>query len=157
MIQYVTGDATKPIGDGPKIIAHICNDLGKWGKGFVLALSKRWTKPEREYRALIAREQVAKRRVLGTVQFVSAERDIVIANMIAQRGVAHDARRVVDYVALSECLHLVSGYAIEIGASVHMPRIGTGLGGGDWAHVEEIIVEKLGDVSAFVYDLPVER
>ena len=44
-IQYRTGDATRPEGDGPKIIAHICNDVGAWGKGFVLALSKRWNTP----------------------------------------------------------------------------------------------------------------
>lgn len=40
-IHYVTGDATEPIGEGEKIIAHICNDQGGWGAGFVLALSKK--------------------------------------------------------------------------------------------------------------------
>jgi hypothetical protein len=29
-----------------KLICHICNDLGGWGKGFVLALSRRWEGPE---------------------------------------------------------------------------------------------------------------
>ena len=41
-IRYVTGDATRPEGEGPKIIVHICNDIGAWGRGFVLALSKRF-------------------------------------------------------------------------------------------------------------------
>ena len=50
-IQYVKGDATTPQGDGHKIIVHVCNDLGKWGKGFVLAISKRWKEPEATYRA----------------------------------------------------------------------------------------------------------
>src|SRR5262245_8320884 len=36
-ITYVKGDATSPQADGNKIIAHVCNDVGKWGKGFVLA------------------------------------------------------------------------------------------------------------------------
>lgn len=36
LVQYLKGDATYPQGDGPKIIAHICNDAGGWGKGFVL-------------------------------------------------------------------------------------------------------------------------
>jgi hypothetical protein len=40
-IQYIAGDATAPIGDGNKIIAHVCNDIGAWGAGFVLAISKR--------------------------------------------------------------------------------------------------------------------
>jgi hypothetical protein len=41
-IRYVIGDAVWPIGDGPKIIAHVVNTLGKWGAGFSGALSERW-------------------------------------------------------------------------------------------------------------------
>ncbi len=51
-IVYTTGDATAPKGDGPKIIPHVCNDIGGWGSGFVLALSARWAAPEAAYRAL---------------------------------------------------------------------------------------------------------
>jgi len=49
-IHYLIGDATKPDVAGNKIIAHICNDVGGWGKGFVLAISKSWPEPERKYR-----------------------------------------------------------------------------------------------------------
>jgi hypothetical protein len=42
MIYYAKGDASKPIGAGPKMICHITNNRGGWGAGFVLALSKRW-------------------------------------------------------------------------------------------------------------------
>lgn len=44
-IEYVRGDATTPLGKGPKVIAHVRNDLGGWGKGFVLAISRRWPEP----------------------------------------------------------------------------------------------------------------
>lgn len=27
-IRYIQGDATQPVGDGPKVIVHICNDIG---------------------------------------------------------------------------------------------------------------------------------
>jgi O-acetyl-ADP-ribose deacetylase (regulator of RNase III) len=47
-INYIKGDATAPISKGEKIICHICNDIGGWGKGFVLAISKRWKEPEEE-------------------------------------------------------------------------------------------------------------
>nr|WP_078968142.1 MULTISPECIES: hypothetical protein [unclassified Streptomyces] len=33
-ITYVRGDATSPHGKGAKVIAHVRNDLGGWGKGF---------------------------------------------------------------------------------------------------------------------------
>jgi len=44
-IAYVMGDATAPKADGPKIIVHVCNDVGAWGRGFVVALSRRWPEP----------------------------------------------------------------------------------------------------------------
>jgi len=43
--KFVNGDATEPVGDGNKIIVHICNDLGGRSKGFVLAISKKWAEP----------------------------------------------------------------------------------------------------------------
>jgi len=44
--------------------------------------------------------------------------------------------------------------ANQIGASVHMPRIGCGLAGGDWNVVESIINRTLTlrDVDVTVYD-----
>jgi len=32
-IKYIKGDATNPAGEGNKLIVHICNDIGGWGKG----------------------------------------------------------------------------------------------------------------------------
>ncbi|WP_228098667.1 hypothetical protein [Pedobacter sp. MC2016-24] len=49
-INYLTGDATNPAYSGNKIIVHVCNDIGGWGKGFVMAISKRWKEPEKRYR-----------------------------------------------------------------------------------------------------------
>lgn len=49
-ITYLKGDATSPQASGIKIIAHVCNDIGGWGKGFVLAISRRWPEPEKAYR-----------------------------------------------------------------------------------------------------------
>ena len=50
-INYLTGDATSPKTNGNKIIVHICNDIGAWGKGFVLAISKKWNRPKNEYQS----------------------------------------------------------------------------------------------------------
>lgn len=79
-INYVIGDATAPEGDGPKIIVHVCNDIGAWGAGFVMALSRKWEAPEREYRAL------SKYR-LGKVHLVAVEKNLHVANMIGRAHV----------------------------------------------------------------------
>lgn len=153
-IQYLKGDATCPQAKGSKIIAHICNDLGGWGKGFVLAISRRWPEPEQAYRQWF-KERAENDFALGSVQFVSAEKYIWVANMVAQHGMKNNGRNPpIRYEAVAQCLEKVCGKAKELGASVHMPRIGCGLAGGKWDKIEPLIVEKLSenDIAVTVYD-----
>jgi O-acetyl-ADP-ribose deacetylase (regulator of RNase III) len=164
-ITYVTGDATDPQGDGVKIIAHIVNDEGKWGRGFVVALSHRDRIPEDMYRAWHLDGKFLQRGhlrpfALGQMQlapYIPSDPHLWVANMIAQHGVRHDPGlpRAVDYIALRICLHQLADIAEDMHASVHMPRIGCGLGGGTWDEIEPIIHDTLTkrDISVTVYDL----
>lgn len=75
-IIYLKGDATEPKVEGTKIITHICNNKGGWGRGFVLSLSKKWKEPEKAYRKCELK--------LGNAYEVFCEDDIYVVNMIAQ-------------------------------------------------------------------------
>lgn len=148
-IHYIKGDATRPRGDGTKIICHICNDIGAWGAGFVLALSARWSEPEDSYRVMSKDE-----RKLGNVQIVPVEDDILVANMIGQSGVGCDENGLppIRYTAVRAALKSVNDLATQINATLHMPRIGCGLAGGRWEDIESIIKEVV-TVNVYVYDL----
>jgi O-acetyl-ADP-ribose deacetylase (regulator of RNase III) len=153
-ITYLKGDATCPQAKGVKIICHVCNDIGGWGKGFVLAISKRWEEPEAEYRKWYAAGK-ADGFALGAVQFVQVEPYVWVANMVAQRGIKQGSSGPpIRYDALAACLSVVSAKARELGASVHMPRVGCGLAGGDWAKVEPLIEQHMiaDGISVTVYD-----
>lgn len=54
MIDYVHGDATLPT-EGARVLAHICNDVGRWGKGFVVLVGKAYPMARAEYLAMDAR------------------------------------------------------------------------------------------------------
>jgi O-acetyl-ADP-ribose deacetylase (regulator of RNase III) len=153
-ITYLKGDATCPQAKRIKIIGHVCNDIGGWGKGFVLAISRRWEQPESEYRAWHA---AGKRGGfgLGAVQFVQVEPYIWVANMVGQRGIKRGSSGPpIRYEAIATCLQQVAGKARELEASVHMPRIGCGLAGGVWSKMEPLIVEHLCEagIVVTVYD-----
>lgn len=158
-ITYVKGDATRPVGDGSKIICHICNDIGAWGAGFVLALSKRWKAPEEDYRFLFQPTVSEEHRRLGAVRLVPVEYDhennvsICVANMIGQNGINHQGRQdaPIRYPAVKDALSEVNKYAEALKASLHMPRIGCGLAGGEWEEIEKIINEVV-TVEVTVYD-----
>jgi len=155
-IAYVHGDATQPHGIGARIIVHICNDIGGWGAGFVLALSRRWPAPEQQYRAWHRLGDTTP-FALGQVQFVPVGDALWVANLIGQ----HDIRRAngvppIRYDAVRQGLARVAAFAQLQGATVHMPRIGSGLAGGDWNEISRIVVEELTDrgTPVTVYDLP---
>lgn len=147
--KYVIGDATEPQGDGIKIICHVCNNVGAWGKGFVSALSNKWTEPERMYRNLRNTGYI-----LGNVQYVKVTDDIIVANMIGQEGINIDANGnpPIRYNAIMTALKNVFHEATVLNATVHMPRIGSGLAGGDWNTIEDII-KSIMSTDVTVYNL----
>lgn len=136
-INYINGDVTNIQTKNNIIIPHICNDLGAWGAGFVLALSKKWKMPEIAYRK-------NNEYILGNVQFVRVEDNVIVANMIAQHNVRSTYNlNPIDYKALEICLKKVNEMALTTFSSIHMPKIGAGLAGGYWNSIEKIIENTL--------------
>jgi len=135
-ISYVKGNATRPVGDGVKVIVHICNNIGAWGAGFVLALSKRWLQPEKQYKA-------KRTYVLGSYDLIHVEDDIIICNLIGQDGIKKDKYGLppVRYVAIETALKELAKKlnSVDVNISIHMPKIGSGLAGGNWKIIERII------------------
>ncbi|MGY2892683.1 Appr-1-p processing protein [Deinococcus sp. UYEF24] len=158
-IAYLEADATQPVGEGPKILVHVCNDIGAWGRGFVLGLSQRFPGPEHRYKAWAAGREDTPFE-LGQVQFVPVSPDLTVANLIGQHDIARKGQPAdappVRYDAIREGLGRVRVEALRSGASVHMPRIGAGLAGGDWAVIAPMIEEELSahGLSVTVYDFP---
>ena len=157
-ICYVKGDATRPLVKGNSIIIHCCNDLGYWNAGFVKALSKRWPQPERAYRLWAKDQDQALPFTLGNVQFVAVTSALWVANIIGQSGIAKDRFSYpppIRYEAIRKGLKTVCEFAFEHNASIHMPRMGAGLAGGNWQLIAEIVDAELcsNGVSVTVYDL----
>jgi hypothetical protein len=154
MITYLEGDATNPIGDDFKLLPHITNDLGAWGSGYVLALSKKWSEPEYYYR------MHEEERLLGKNQYIRVEHDTTVVNMCAQHGIGRDkdGNPPIRYDALRECLKALYEYAYNLSytkgrITIHAPRFGSGLSGGSWEVIEAMIKEEIPN-DVYIYDLP---
>jgi len=159
MIIYNIGDATYPVGEGKKLLIHIVNTKGGFGAGFVLALSKRWSQPEKAYRAWhrnrINYEAGDKDFTLGNVQYVKVSDEIAVVNMIAQEGYSKPGKPAIRYKALESCLRKVAYISNLRNFSVHCPRIGAGLAGGSWSIIEGLISDIFIDEQEVnIYDLP---
>ncbi|MGL5934933.1 MAG: hypothetical protein ACRCZI_04845, partial [Cetobacterium sp.] len=149
------GDATRPIAQGNKLIVHICNDRAHWGGGFTEAISHRWFRPQIALSNLHMRNDTDVPLELGLVQKVKVTEDIWVVNLIGQKGTRTVAAvPPIRYGAVGKGLRRVARMAHDLEASVHMPRIGTGLAGGTWNRIEPIIQEHLCNqgIHVTVYD-----
>lgn len=166
MITYVKGDATAPIDtNSHRIIMHVCNNAGGWGRGFVVAISNRWKQPEAQYRKWYKNKHDDEfgEFALGNVSIVTVQENLHVANMIAQVGYGrnntlkhrdgNEIGRRINYDALALCLQKVRDIAATKQATIHAPRIGCGLAGGDWDVVEKLINEYMYTTLVYIYDL----
>lgn len=144
MIRYIHADATIPLGKD-MVICHINNNLGVAGAGFVIPLYRRYPMAKRAYQGWYAKgDSQGIPFALGEIQAVF-EKDVWVLNMVAQNGIGRVGRQV-DYDALRSCLGKVCRFMNDKGLkNVQMPRIGAGLGGGDWNVIESLIRQELAD------------
>jgi len=149
-INYLKGDATQPV-ITPACIVHIVNNIGAWGSGFVIAVSKRFGKgPESAYKAWF-RSKIG--FALGEIQINQVGNNVCVINMVAQSGIVSSYNiKPLNLKALRKCLKLANQYAKSKNMTIHMPRIGCGLAGGKWEEVEPII-KQTALVDTYVYDL----
>jgi len=161
VINHIIGDATEPcVADGTRVIAHVCNDEGKWGAGFSGAVSDKWPEAKKNYQA---KARFSKSFKLGEAYWVFVDLNMAIVNMVAQHGFSRDLlnRRPIRYDSLEICLDkLAEGVRALSGGgpekprkvTVHMPRIGCELSGGSWDTVGALVEEALWGLEVYVYD-----
>jgi hypothetical protein len=154
-IRYVRGDALEPRGGSPAILAHIANDkTPRWGGGFALELRKRF--PEVQDDFVTWAQDSPDSLALGRVRTFQVSEGLAVASLVAQKGYGPSTKPRVRYGALREALGMLATEAIQRGATVHMPLIGAGQGGGNWSVIEGLILETLvrQRIPVTVYTLP---
>jgi Ca-activated chloride channel homolog len=104
-IQYLAGDASRPVGAGPKVLAVVCNDEGAWGKGFLMSVSARWPEVREQFRTWHEGGITAPPFELGEVLLVQVEPDLWVANLLVQHGTRWlNGEPPIRYVALEAAL-----------------------------------------------------
>ena len=154
-IVHLYGNATEPRDTGPRLIVHIVNDrTPNWGGGFAQGVKKKWKSVQDDFRMWVNLNR--QNLTLGNTHLSHIEGSLSIVHMIAQRGYGPSKKPRIRYAALSMCLDQVAELACRQRATVHMPRIGTGQAGGQWAWIRELIDDRLvrRGIPVFVYELP---
>lgn len=137
------------------IIPHVCNNLGKFGAGFAMAVRNKYPNVAANF------ELLGSTLKLGYVQYVSAAKnqhtknEIIFANMVAQNGIIHKKNpRPLNYEALIRCMVDVRNFINKSNhenIEIHCPKFGSGLAGGDWNFISDLIYDVWHNIPVFVY------
>jgi O-acetyl-ADP-ribose deacetylase (regulator of RNase III) len=151
-LTYVNDDILKT---DCNIIGHGCNAMGAFGSGVAGLIGRFFPDARKAY----MEKYYEKDLKLGDVHFVTLNTPYnnvkVIANMITQQYYGNDGAKYVSYAACERAFNKLFKYADANKMSVGMPKIGAGLGGGDWNLIEEKLKSCLKnyDVTVKVYYL----
>src|SRR4030042_122017 len=157
MIHHLIGSAMEPVVK-PALLPHIVKNIGRWGAGYVIAVSKICPHPENAYHNWYEEKQKTGELLpLGNTQIVPIDNEVSVCNMVAQ----HDIRVIdgvppIRYEALKRCLDYVNTIAVASKRTLHMPRIGAVRSGGDWATIEAMIL-KAAKEETYIYTLEAEK
>lgn len=153
MIIYKNGDVLQN-SSVSRIICHVVNNKGGFGKGFAASLAKKYPVVKNKYKewygmSLLYGDNKFK---LGSLKEVVINDNLTIINMLCQDGYASRLHpTVIDYLALEMCLEQIK--LVKPKFEIWMPKIGSGLAGGDWNKIEEIIERVLIDRKVIIYEL----
>ncbi len=146
-ITYVSGDLFET---HCRIIAHGCNARGVMNSGVAKIVRSEYPGAYEQYRNL----GLAGCLTTGHVDIYVAPDSRIIANLITQSGYGYDGERYVSYDAVATACDTLDKHCARLGITeVAMPRIGAGLGGGNWEVIEAIIETSFAYAKPIVYTL----
>lgn len=160
---HVVGDIADAIAkvtdETPVVLAHVVSDSAHaWGR-YGVAGALRGVLPEaaKAFRqwSIANGDNLA----LGNIHCVKVTAtngaQATVVSLVAQAGYGPSPTPRLSYVALAEALEKLADAAVAAGGTVHMPRIGSGQGGGRWDLIEAAIERSLlaSDVPVIIYTL----
>lgn len=120
-----------------QVIAHGVNCQGVFNAGLAKQIRLKYPAAFNAYRI----KHVKENWLLGQIQVVQVEQARYIANMATQIEYGTDKQQV-NYYAVKTCLEKLFEFCSKKElTSVAIPKIGCGLGGGDWKEVHTILVD----------------
>lgn len=143
MITHIKGDLLALADSGMfEVICHGYNCQNKMGAGIARQIAQRWPLALEVDRRARDRNSQDPSRMLGSYSLAKVSnkdhRDLVICNLYTQYRYGRGCQ--IDYAAIRSCFKQLSNI-FPFDYRLGMPKIGAGLGGGDWDKILEILTE----------------
>jgi len=147
-------------------IPHVCNNIDLFGAGFAAQVADRYPSAKANYH-MLGKNFLSKN--MGYSQVVKIKEDakhkhkLYIVNMIAQNGVRSlSNNRPLNYygliksmVSLTNFIDNNTGFISKTeNIEIHCPKFGSGLAGGNWLFISDLIKDIWSKYPVIVYEAP---
>lgn len=147
-------------------VPHVCNNIDLFGAGFAAQVADKYPTVKQDYHLLgkhFLRNNLGYSQILKVYEDNKFKHKLFFVNMIAQNGIKGvNNHRPLNYLALVKSMNMLSQYITgKTGFSnksekieIHCPRFGSGLAGGNWQFVSDLIDDIWGQFNVVVYNYP---
>lgn len=145
-------------------VPHVCNNIDLFGAGFAAQVAERFPSVKQDYHLLgktFLQNNFGYCQIIKVFEEPNYRHQLFFVNMIAQNGVRNYANpRPLNYFALGQSMYKLSQYIHKHTGfaqhndkiEIHCPKFGSGLAGGDWNFVSELIKDIWGKFFVTVYN-----
>lgn len=141
------------------LIVHGCNAQGVMGSGVAKAIRDKYPKAFTDYEK-VCNDYIHKKypdgsnKILSNLIVSPQPDEKLIVNAITQEYYGRDKKRYVSYDAIDTVMKNLFTYCWRNQINhIAMPKIGAGLGGGNWDVIEQIILTHFSETSPIEVDI----
>jgi len=147
-------------------VPHVCNNIDLFGAGFAAQIAEKYPTVKQDYHLLgkhFLKNNLGYSQILKVYEDNKFRHKLFFVNMIAQNGIkSQNNMRPLNYLALVKSMNSLSQYiATKTGyvnktekIEIHCPKFGSGLAGGNWPFVSDLINDIWGQFNVIVYNYP---
>lgn len=145
-------------------VPHVCNNVDLFGAGFAAQVAERYPAVKTNYHLLgktFLRNNMGHCQIIKVYEEPKYKHKLYFANMIAQNGLPNNKNaRPLNYLGLVRAMvnlsvHIKSNTGFSQKnerIEIHAPKFGSGLGGGNWNFISDLIEDIWGDYDVFIYN-----
>ena len=150
--------------DGATIfVPHVCNNIDLFGAGFAGQVGEKYPAVKTNYHLLgnsFLSKNMGYSQILKVKETEPYKHKLYFVNMIAQNGIKSRVNsRPLNYYGLVKSMVSLSKYidthtgllSNTENVEIHCPRFGSGLAGGNWNFISDLIEDIWGRYKVFVY------
>jgi hypothetical protein len=146
-------------------IPHVCNNIDLFGAGFAADIADKFPSVKADYHMLgknFLKNNFGYAQIIKVMEETRHKQKLYIVNMIAQNGVqSNNNPRPLNYFALAKSMGLLSSFILSNtgylnkseNIEIHCPKFGSGLAGGNWNFISELIEDVWGRYNVTVHVL----